>query len=147
MTSLWMPTRGFAVTEWWKPGDRIDLGGRTVEVVHLPGHSTNEIALVERATGYAFVGDHLYGGPLLANLPGSDLVVYRDSTRRLLRDFPEIRTVFGGHQENRLPRSALEALDAALTSIIDKKAVGRRLWWLGWTASEYPGDGFTILAP
>lgn len=145
--SLWAFQRGFPVTEWWKPGEVIDLGGRKVEVVHLPGHSPDSIALVERATGYAFVGDHLYGGPLLANLPGSDLKAYLDSTRRLLREYPEIRAVFGAHFQGRLTRESLEALERSLEGVIDRRAQGRPLWWLGWTASEYPGDGFTIYAP
>jgi hydroxyacylglutathione hydrolase len=145
--SLWAFTRGFAVTEWWKPGDVIDLGGRRVEVVHLPGHSPDSIALVERETGYAFVGDHLYGGPLLANLPGSDLAAYLESTRRLLRDYPEIRTVYGAHWQGKMTRESLEALERALSDILGKRAQGRPLWWLGWTASEYPGDGFRIYAP
>lgn len=145
--SLWAFTGGWRVTEWWKPGDVIDLGGRKVEVVHLPGHSTDSIALVDRERGYAFVGDHLYGGPLLANLPGSDLAAYLESTRRLLRDFPEVKAVYGAHEESRLKRSDLEALEKALVAILDKKAPGRRLWWLGWTAASYPGEGFSVIAP
>jgi hydroxyacylglutathione hydrolase len=146
-SSLWPLARGFHVTEWWKPGDTIDLGGRRVEVVHLPGHSPDSIALVERETGYAFVGDHLYGGPLLANLPGSDLKAYLASTQRLLREYPEIRSVFGAHWQGRLGRESLEALERSLTEILEKRAQGRPLWWLAWTASEYPGDGFTVYAP
>ena len=147
MRSLWAFSRSFAVTEWWKPGDTIDLGGRSIEVVHVPGHSPDSIALVERATGYAFVGDFLYGGPLLANLPGSDLKAWLASTQKLLREYPEIRTVYGAHWQGRMTRESLEALERALTDVIEKRATGRPLWWLGWTASEYPGDGFTIYAP
>ena len=144
--SLGPLAHGFHVTEWWKPGDTIDIGDRRIEVVHIPGHSTDSIALIDRARGYAFVGDHLYGGTLLANLPGSDLAVYLQSTRRLLQDFPEIRTVFGAHGHGRMTRDSLVALESALAAILDKRAQGQRLWWLGWTAARYPGDGFTILA-
>lgn len=143
--SLWAFSRSYRVTEWWKPGDTIDLGGRRIEVVHVPGHSTDSIALVDRERGYAFVGDHLYGGPLLANLPGSDLAQYLESTRRLLA-IPEIRVVYGAHEEGRLTRESLVALESALSAILEKRATGRRLWWLGWTTASYPGEGFTILA-
>lgn len=145
--SLWAFARGFHVTEWWKPGDVIDLGGRKIEVVHIPGHSPDSVALVERATGYAFVGDHLYGGPLLANLPGSDLKAYLTSTQRLLREYPEIRAVYGAHWNGTMNRASLEALERTLTDVIERRSSGRPLWWLAWTASEYPGDGFTLLAP
>jgi hydroxyacylglutathione hydrolase len=136
----------FEVTEWWKPGETIDLGGRRLEVVHLPGHSTDAIALVDRASGYAFVGDHLHAGDLYAFLPGADLEAWIDSTRRLLSDFPEIEWVFGGHAGQRLPRTALEDLETLLASIVDGRARGERLWWLGWMVARYPGETFSVLA-
>jgi len=144
--SLGPLTHGFRVTEWWKPGDVIDIGGRKIEIVHIPGHSSDSIALVERASGYAWVGDHLYGGTLLANLPGADLARYLESTRKLLDDFPEIRTVFGAHEKGRLPRESLVALQDALSAIIEHRAQGERIWWLGWMVSRYPFENFTILA-
>lgn len=145
--SLGPLARGFYVTEWWKPGDVIDLGGRKIEVVHIPGHSSDSIALVDRAKGYAFVGDHFYGGTLLANLPGSDLAAYLQSTRKLLGDFPEIRMVYGAHGQGRMKRESLVALESALAAITEQRAQGQRLWWLGWMTSRYPGgDGFSILA-
>ena len=146
MKSLWPFSSGFAVTEWWKPGDVIDIGDRRIEVVHIPGHSTDSIALVDRARGYAFVGDHLHGGTLLANLPGSDLAAYLQSTRKLLSDFPEIKTVFGAHYQGRMTRDSLVALETSLAAILEQRVSGQPLWWLGWTAARYPGDGFTIVA-
>ncbi|MFN2425879.1 MAG: MBL fold metallo-hydrolase [Candidatus Binatia bacterium] len=145
-TSLYPFAGGFAVSEWWKPGDVIDLGGRKIEVVHIPGHSTDSIALVDRASGYVFVGDHLYGGMLFANLPGSDVAVYLQSTRKLLADFPEIKTVFGAHYDGRMKRESLVALEKSLADILEKRASGERLWWLGWMTARYPGEGFSILA-
>jgi len=145
--SLYAFAGGFQVTEWWKPGDTIDIGGRLIEVVHIPGHSTDSIALVDRKRGYAFVGDHFYGGmPLLANLPGSDLAAYVESTRKLLRDFPEIRMIYGAHAQGRMKRESLEALEKSLTDILEKRATGERIWWLGWMTARYPGDGFSIYA-
>ncbi|HYC53612.1 MAG TPA: MBL fold metallo-hydrolase, partial [Candidatus Binatia bacterium] len=105
-SSLFPMLDSFYVTEWWRPGQVIDIGGRTVEVMHIPGHSPDSIALIDRARGQAFVGDHLYPGELYAFLPGSDLLAYRESTRRLL-EIPEIRTVLCAHMEPQMPRDAL----------------------------------------
>lgn len=147
LKSLWAFTSGFTVTDWWKPGDVIDIGDRKIEVVHIPGHSTDSIALVDRKSGYAFVGDFLYKGPLLANIPGSDLATYLKSTRMLLEEFPEVTTVFGAHFDGRMPREALVELERSLSAILEGRAQGNRLWWTAWLSSEYPGgDGFTILA-
>ncbi|HEY2773456.1 MAG TPA: MBL fold metallo-hydrolase [Candidatus Binatia bacterium] len=137
---------GFHVTEWWKPGDVIDLGNRKIEIVHIPGHSSDEIALVDRANRYAFVGDHLYGGTLLANLPGSDLGQYLLSTRKLLNDYPEVQTYFGGHGDGRMPREKMVTLESLLSGILEKRIGGQRQWWLAFVVARYPGDGFSILA-
>ena len=41
---------------------------------------------------------------------------------------------------------AAAAINAKLTDVIEKRSQGRPLWWLAWTASEYAGDGFTLIA-
>ena len=45
-------------------GDELDLGDRTFEVLHLPGHSPGSIGLWEEETGVLFYGDAVYDGPL-----------------------------------------------------------------------------------
>lgn len=48
-------------------GDRIELGGRTLEALHTPGHASHHVALVDGATGAVFTGDAL--GIHLPDLP------------------------------------------------------------------------------
>jgi glyoxylase-like metal-dependent hydrolase (beta-lactamase superfamily II) len=76
-------------------GDRIDLGDRVFEVLHLPGHSPGSIGLWEAASGILFSGDAIYDGPLLDEIPGSDIPVYLRTMRRL-EQLP-VRIVHGGH--------------------------------------------------
>ena len=76
-------------------GDVIDLGNRVLEVLHLPGHSPGSIGLWEAATGILFSGDAIYDGPLLDELPGSDIAAYLASMRRLER--LAARIVHAGH--------------------------------------------------
>jgi glyoxylase-like metal-dependent hydrolase (beta-lactamase superfamily II) len=40
-------------------GDRIDLGGRELEVLDTPGHASHHVALVDSTTGAVFTGDAL----------------------------------------------------------------------------------------
>jgi glyoxylase-like metal-dependent hydrolase (beta-lactamase superfamily II) len=40
-------------------GDRIPLGGRTLEVMYTPGHASHHIALVDSMSGAVFTGDAL----------------------------------------------------------------------------------------
>ncbi|NMM08829.1 MAG: MBL fold metallo-hydrolase [Polaromonas sp.] len=76
-------------------GDVVDLGDRAFEVLHLPGHSPGSIGLWEAATGLLFSGDAIYDGPLLDEIPGADIAVYRHTMERLLT-LP-VSTVHGGH--------------------------------------------------
>lgn len=39
------------------PGDRIDLGDREIEAVHIPGHTPGQLALLDRGAGVLFGAD------------------------------------------------------------------------------------------
>lgn len=76
-------------------GDVVDLGDRTFEVIHTPGHSPGGIALWEAATATLFSGDIVYDGPLIEDTYHSDAGDYYRSMVRLY-DLP-VRVVHGGH--------------------------------------------------
>ncbi len=73
----------------------IDLGDRTFEVIHTPGHSPGGIALWEAASGILFSGDIVYDGPLIEDTYHADAADYHRSMARLY-DLP-VRVVHGGH--------------------------------------------------
>ena len=96
-------------TEWWHDEQRIDLGGRTLEVLHTPGHTPESISLWDAANEMLFAGDFLYPGPLFAFLPGSSLADYAAGTARVLGAAPEAVRSFGGHgktDDTRVPELA-----------------------------------------
>ena len=77
-------------------GDVIDLGDRSFEILHLPGHSPGSMGLWEAASGTLFSGDAVYDGPLLDMLPESDIAHYLETMKRL-RDLP-VTVVHAGHE-------------------------------------------------
>jgi glyoxylase-like metal-dependent hydrolase (beta-lactamase superfamily II) len=85
-------------TQLVQEGDVIDLGDRVFEILHLPGHSPGSIGLWEAATGTLFSGDAIYDGPLLDEIPGSDIPAYLETMRRL-EQLPA-RLVHGGHDSS-----------------------------------------------
>ena len=87
--------RAAPATRLVEDGDTIDLGNRTLEVIHTPGHSPGGIALWEAATATLFSGDIVYDGPLIENTYHANAEDYVRSMKRLL-DFP-VRVVHGGH--------------------------------------------------
>lgn len=46
-----------------------DLGGRTLDVIPIPGHEQTSIAVYDRQTGVLFTGDPLYPGRLYVEDP------------------------------------------------------------------------------
>ncbi|AIS14336.1 SoxH-like protein [Pseudomonas chlororaphis subsp. aurantiaca] len=76
-------------------GDVLDLGNRSLQVLHTPGHSPGGISLWEAASGTLFSGDIIYDGPLVEDAYHSNLEDYATSLERLYQ-LP-VRTVHGGH--------------------------------------------------
>src|ERR1700761_2413236 len=47
----------FQVSEWIKPGESIDLGGRKLRVLSTPGHTPSSVSLYDAAGKRLFTGD------------------------------------------------------------------------------------------
>ena len=94
-------------------GDVVDLGDRSFEVLHLPGHSPGSIGLWEEATGVLFSGDAVYDGPLLDELDDSDVEAYVATMRRL-RELP-VTVVHAGHEPSFGRQRLVELCDEYLT--------------------------------
>jgi hydroxyacylglutathione hydrolase len=115
----------FSVTEWVKPGSSIDLGGRVLQVLHVPGHTRSSVALYDAATHRLFAGDFIYPTTLYAFLPGASLAEYRATARKLLAALPADTKIWTAHCCRAGERTAapwltmadLQDLDRALTSI------------------------------
>lgn len=78
-------------------GDVIDLGGRSVRVLHTPGHSPGHMCFWEEERGYLFAGDLVYRGTLFANYPSTDPQAYLASLEKAAA-LP-VKRVFPGHHE------------------------------------------------
>lgn len=94
-------------------GDVVDLGDRSFEVLHIPGHSPGSIGLWEAATGILFSGDAVYDGPLLDNIEGADIADYIKTMERL-RTLP-VTVVHGGHDPSFGRNRLIDICDTYLT--------------------------------
>src|SRR6266699_1383414 len=56
--------KAYGIRQW--PGDRgsIDLGGRVLDVIAIPGHQSFSVAFYDRRTGILLTDDSLYPGQL-----------------------------------------------------------------------------------
>jgi hydroxyacylglutathione hydrolase len=87
----------FTVTEWVKPGTTIDLGGRMLRILYVPGHTHSSVALYDAAAHQLFAGDFMYPTTLYAFLPGASLTEYRTTTRELLATLPADTKIWTAH--------------------------------------------------
>lgn len=87
----------FGIADWPQQIVEYDLGGRSVDIVPLPGHEKAHIAVFDRATGVVFTGDTLYPGRLYI----ADFPAYVASIGRLVDHLAghEVCRVLGAHIE------------------------------------------------
>ncbi len=90
-TRRWMPSRIIA------DGDTIDLGGTVLEVLQVPGHTPDAVALLDRARGLLWTGDTYYDGPIWLYVPETDLDAYEQSIARLAALVPRLHRLLPAH--------------------------------------------------
>ncbi|AKA70403.1 MBL fold metallo-hydrolase [Clostridium scatologenes] len=78
-----------------KDNDVIDIGGRSIEVLHTPGHSPGHMCFFEKERGYLFTGDLVYKDTLFAYYPSTDPKAYLRSIERVAA-LP-VKKVFPAH--------------------------------------------------
>jgi glyoxylase-like metal-dependent hydrolase (beta-lactamase superfamily II) len=96
-------------------GMRLDLGGRTLDVLHIPGHSPGSVAFWDRANRLLFPGDTVMTQPVFLFGPTSSVSDYIRSLERLADIAPHIDGVFPCHRQFPLkPQPAIaDLLDCA----------------------------------
>ena len=94
---------GMDPARWPNQVGTLDLGGRRLSVIPIPGHESSSVAFYDQSTGDVLTGDSLYPGNVFVNGNWSQ---HRASTARL-SDFlnnlpagsPPVRMVLGSHVE------------------------------------------------
>ena len=110
-------TRPWKISKTIQDGDRIDLGGRTLEVIATPGHTPDAITLFDRANGLLFTGDTYYPARIWLYRPETDLDAYGKSIRKLAAMAPEVKIVLGAHNIPVAPPSVLAQLVTAFDMV------------------------------
>jgi len=87
----------FHIAEWPTSNGEVDLGGRILNIIPLPGHDVVSIALYDRRTGVLLTGDSLYPGRLYVR----DFAAFQASTERLIAfiNGKPVAHVLGNHIE------------------------------------------------
>ncbi|MPM15374.1 Hydroxyacylglutathione hydrolase [bioreactor metagenome] len=99
-------------------GDEIDLGGRTVRVLHTPGHSPGHMCFWEEDRGYLFTGDLVYIGTLFAYYPSTDPIAYKASIEKVAA-LP-VKRVFPAHHDLDIKPEILSDMKKAFEELEDR---------------------------
>lgn len=78
-----------------KDGDKINIGGRCIQVLHTPGHSPGHMCFWEKDRGYLFTGDLVYKDTLFAYYPSTDPEAYLASLEKV--SALPVKRVFPAH--------------------------------------------------
>src|SRR5579872_1191895 len=110
-------TRPWKITAYVHDGQRLDLGGRSLQIIATPGHTPDAISLLDRAHGLLFTGDTYYPAPIWLYRPETDLRAYDASIRRLAALAPQVKLVLGAHNIPVASPSVLPRLVSAFEQV------------------------------
>jgi glyoxylase-like metal-dependent hydrolase (beta-lactamase superfamily II) len=91
--------RFYGIANWPEDIGHVDLGGRVLDMVPIPGHTALSIALCDQETAILFAGDSLYPGRLYVD----DFLAFQTSTERLIQFTAgkPVTHILGNHIEQR----------------------------------------------
>lgn len=150
--SIWRPLpQGFDAAKWNIPpvepttlledGDRIDLGERTLEIIHTPGHSPGSICLLDRKNRILFTGDTFFPGPLYAYPEDVNIEDYMNSLERLRGLIDEYDFLCSGHNDPWVKSEVIARVVDAFQEIMAGKGEYKEDEGI----RRYYFDGFDIL--
>ena len=116
----------------------MDLGGRTLEVVHIPGHTRGSIALLDRQAGFLFSGDAINGQLWMQLGESTKLADYLESLNALDPIRPAFTELHTGHNVEGVPAAYIDEMKASIRAILAANGAGDDDFaWFGGTAKRH----------
>jgi len=115
-------TKPWTITKYIDDGDKIDLGGRELEIISTPGHTPDAICLFDRANRLLFTGDTYYPATIWLYRPETDFDAYAKSIARIAALAPQVKNALGAHNIPVAPPSVLPNLVVAFADLRAGKA-------------------------
>lgn len=110
-------TPAWQASRFVEDGETLELGGRRLEVLHVPGHTPDAIALLDEEHRLLFTGDTYYDAELWLFVPETSLDDYARSIARLARLEDEIDYLLGAHNVARVDAGRLAEVSAAFQKL------------------------------
>ncbi|HEY4284616.1 MAG TPA: MBL fold metallo-hydrolase, partial [Chthoniobacterales bacterium] len=133
-------TKPWHISHWLHDGDNLDLGGRTLEVISVPGHTPDSIALYDAKNGLLFTGDMFYPGRIFLYRPETDLDAYLTSIKKMAA-LPHVELLLPAHNVPVADPVYLPKVLAAMDQIRSGKVKGEQRG----DRKVYGFEGFSFL--
>jgi hydroxyacylglutathione hydrolase len=131
------------VNEWWPPDTDIDLGGRSIQVVSIPGHTDESAMIVDAQNKLMFMGDYIYDGPLFV-FGQQNLIPYQTTVDMLIANYDDSFSIYGAHGTPQVPHGDLQKLKDILVCIDEGECIPSMTNMMGYLVQRYNLNGMWV---
>jgi len=110
--------RPYEISKYIEDGHVFELGDRQIEVIHVPGHTPDAVALIDREQGLMWTGDTFYAGPIWLYAPETDLLAYGKSLDRLLQEQANVKALLPAHNTPWVSSQLLPRVKRAFNKVL-----------------------------
>jgi hydroxyacylglutathione hydrolase len=104
-----------------------DLGERSIEIVHTPGHTLGSVCFLDKKEGVIFSGDSLWEGDIMLHFNSSTkLDIFLISLQILLSKSETMRFILPGHGKIPVKIGLLKNVISAVEKILSKEVGSER---------------------
>lgn len=135
---------GHAIRPLWE-GDVFDLGGRSLEVVLIPGHTPGSVAYLDRAHKRIFVGDSVSDYWIFLFGPGRDAQALIESLKKLQGRADSFETVHPCHGSAELGNEWIGKTITATEKLLAGELVGAQPPRSEMPCKAYSYEGVTLM--
>ena len=96
-------------------GDEIDLGNRSIKVIHTPGHSPGHCCFYEAERGYLYSGDLIYKGCLDMFYPTTNQKLFAQSVRTVSKLV--VNRILPGHHDLNVSVEIVSKIEKAFSNL------------------------------
>jgi len=108
-------------------GMSFDLGGLTLEVIYLPGHTPGSIALLDRENRVLFGGDTILSKDIFMAGPGRNMNAYLASMEKLKGMTDRFDLIYGSHHDLEVSPAIIPTLAEGVALILKGEIQGEDL--------------------
>jgi len=126
-------------------GDSLDLGGRPLKIISIPGHTPGSIALLDVSSRVLYSGDSVQNGLIFMFGPARNPQAYRESLAKLEAMRGDFDLVYPCHGAPEVRPELIPLLRQAVDAMLSDKAEGHPVNQFGMSAVKYDFDCASFL--